>query len=169
MGRVFKYGNNIDTDVIMPGKYLVVREAVELAKYCMRGCDETFASTVKGGDVIVAGDNFGCGSSREHAPISIKASGIVCVIANSFARIFFRNAINIGLLVIECKEAVEKIKDHDQVEVDFISGVIKNISRQEVYFFSPYPKEIMRILQAGGIKELMKRNSGDRRKNEKHK
>jgi len=152
MGNVFKYGDNIDTDVIVPGKYLSLSDPSDLAKVCMEGCDAEFSKIVKKGDVIIAGQNFGCGSSREHAPISIRASGISCIIAESFARIFFRNAINIGLAVIECKEAVEEISQRDEVDVSFVDGVIKNKTSGQNYNFVPYPPAIMDIINAGGIK-----------------
>jgi len=152
MGNVFKYGDNIDTDVIVPGKYLSLSDPSDLAKVCMEGWDAEFSKIVKKGDVIIAGQNFGCGSSREHAPISIRASGISCIIAESFARIFFRNAINIGLAVIECKEAVEEISQRDEVDVSFVDGVIKNKTSGQNYNFVPYPPAIMDIINAGGIK-----------------
>jgi len=152
MGNVFKYSDNIDTDVIVPGKYLSLSDPSDLAKVCMEGCDAEFSKIVKKGDVIIAGQNFGCGSSREHAPISIRASGISCIIAESFARIFFRNAINIGLAVIECKEAVEEISQRDEVDVSFVDGVIKNKTSGQNYNFVPYPPAIMDIINAGGIK-----------------
>jgi len=152
MGNVFKYGDNIDTDVIVPGKYLSLSDPSDLAKVCMEGWDAEFSKIVKKGDVIIAGQNFGCGSSREHAPISIRASGISCIIAESFARIFFRNAINIGLAVIECKEAVEEISQGDEVDVSFVDGVIKNKTSDQNYNFVPYPPAIMDIINAGGIK-----------------
>ena len=152
MGNVFKYSDNIDTDVIVPGKYLSLSDPSDLAKVCMEGCDAEFSKIVKKGDVIIAGQNFGCGSSREHAPISIRASGISCIIAESFARIFFRNAINIGLAVIECKEAVEEISQRDEVDVSFVEGVIKNKTSGQNYNFVPYPPAIMDIINAGGIK-----------------
>ena len=125
-GRVFKYGSNVDTDVIIPARYLNVPDASELAKHCMEDIDKEFVNKVTDGDIIVADKNFGCGSSREHAPIAIKAAGVSCVIAETFARIFYRNAINIGLPIIECPEAAKGIEDGDQVEVDFDSGKIYN-------------------------------------------
>ena len=130
-GRVHKYGNNVDTDVIIPARHLNTQDHKELASHCMEDIDKDFINKVQQGDIMVAGDNFGCGSSREHAPIAIKAAGIDCVIANTFARIFYRNAINIGLPIMECPEASEKIEAGDEVEVDFDSGVIKNLTKGE--------------------------------------
>ena len=128
-GRVHKYGNNVDTDVIIPARHLNTQDHKELASHCMEDIDKEFINKVQQGDIMVAGDNFGCGSSREHAPIAIKAAGIDCVIANTFARIFYRNAINIGLPIMECPEASEKIEAGDEVEVDFDSGIIKNLTK----------------------------------------
>ena len=138
-GRVHKYGNNVDTDVIIPARHLNTQDHKELASHCMEDIDKEFVNKVKEGDIMVAGDNFGCGSSREHAPIAIKASGISCVIANTFARIFYRNAINIGLPILECAEASEKIQDGDEVSVDFNTGVITNITKNETYQALPFP------------------------------
>ena len=150
-GKVFKYGDNIDTDVIIPARYLNTTDHAELASHCMEDIDKEFIKNVEAGDVMVAGWNFGCGSSREHAPIAIKASGISCVIAKSFARIFYRNAINTGLAIIECEEAADKIENGDRVEVDFDSGTIKNLTRNEVYKTQPFPAFIQRIIDAGGL------------------
>ncbi|NLM62637.1 MAG: 3-isopropylmalate dehydratase small subunit [Clostridiales bacterium] len=150
-GKVFKYGDNIDTDVIIPARYLNTTDHAELASHCMEDIDKEFIKNVEAGDVMVAGRNFGCGSSREHAPIAIKASGISCVIAKSFARIFYRNAINTGLAIIECEEAADKIENGDRVEVDFDSGTIKNLTRNEVYKTQPFPAFIQRIIDAGGL------------------
>ena len=150
-GRVHKYGNNVDTDVIIPARHLNTQDHKELASHCMEDIDKDFVNNVKEGDIMVAGDNFGCGSSREHAPIAIKASGIDCVIANTFARIFYRNAINIGLPIMECPEASEKIQAGDEVEIDFDSGVIRNLTRNEEYKAQPFPEFIQKIIKAGGL------------------
>ena len=150
-GRVHKYGNNVDTDVIIPARHLNTQDHKELASHCMEDIDKDFVNKVKAGDIMVAGDNFGCGSSREHAPIAIKASGIDCVIANTFARIFYRNAINIGLPIMECPEASERIQAGDEVEVDFDSGIIKNLTRGEEYKAHPFPESIQKIIRAGGL------------------
>ncbi|MBE6026926.1 MAG: 3-isopropylmalate dehydratase small subunit [Clostridiales bacterium] len=150
-GRVHKYGNNVDTDVIIPARHLNTQDHKELASHCMEDIDKDFINKVQQGDIMVAGDNFGCGSSREHAPIAIKAAGIDCVIANTFARIFYRNAINIGLPIMECPEASEKIEAGDEVEVDFDSGVIKNLTKGEEYKAHPFPESIQKIIKAGGL------------------
>ncbi|MCL2699780.1 MAG: 3-isopropylmalate dehydratase small subunit, partial [Defluviitaleaceae bacterium] len=138
-GMVFKYGDNVDTDVIIPARYLNTADPKELAKHCMEDIDSAFTSTVKPGDVIVADSNFGCGSSREHAPLAIKASGVSCVIAKTFARIFYRNAINIGLPILECEEAAEKIAKGDRLEIDFATGKIANLTKSECYQAQPFP------------------------------
>lgn len=150
-GKVHKYGNNVDTDVIIPARHLNTQDHKELASHCMEDIDREFVNKVKEGDIMVAGDNFGCGSSREHAPIAIKASGISCVIANTFARIFYRNAINIGLPILECKEASEKIQDGDEVKVDFNTGVITNVTKNETYQALPFPDFIKEIMEKGGL------------------
>ncbi len=150
-GSVFKYGDNVDTDVIIPARYLNATEGAELAKHCMEDIDKEFIHKVKKGDIIVARKNFGCGSSREHAPLAIKCAGVSCVIAETFARIFYRNAINIGLPIIECKEASEKIQDGDQVEIDFDSGVITNVTRGESYQGQAFPPFMQNIITAGGL------------------
>ena len=150
-GKVHKYGNNVDTDVIIPARHLNTQDHKELASHCMEDIDKDFVNNVKQGDIMVAGDNFGCGSSREHAPIAIKAAGIDCVIANTFARIFYRNAINIGLPIMECPEASEKIEAGDEVEVDFDSGIIKNLTKGEEYKAHPFPESIQKIIKAGGL------------------
>jgi 3-isopropylmalate/(R)-2-methylmalate dehydratase small subunit len=150
-GRVHKYGNNVDTDVIIPARHLNTQDHKELASHCMEDIDKDFINKVQQGDIMVAGDNFGCGSSREHAPIAIKAAGIDCVIANTFARIFYRNAINIGLPIMECPEASEKIEAGDEVEVDFDSGIIKNLTKGEEYKAHPFPESIQKIIKAGGL------------------
>lgn len=150
-GTVHKYGNNVDTDVIIPARHLNTQDHKELASHCMEDIDKDFINKVKQGDIMVAGDNFGCGSSREHAPIAIKAAGIDCVIANTFARIFYRNAINIGLPIMECPEASEKIEAGDEVEVDFDSGIIRNLTKGEEYKAHPFPESIQKIIKAGGL------------------
>ncbi|MBP7055640.1 MAG: 3-isopropylmalate dehydratase small subunit [Candidatus Omnitrophica bacterium] len=156
-GKAYKFGNDINTDEIIPARYLNTIDKAELAKHCMEDADKDFASKVKAGDIIVAGKNFGCGSSREHAPISIKAAGVSCVIAESFARIFFRNAINIGLPIIESKEAADGIKDGDIVEVDIKAGVIKNRSTKETFKIEKYPPFMQRIVSSGGLMESLKK------------
>ena len=150
-GRVHKYGNNIDTDVIIPARYLNTSDHKELASHCMEDIDKDFTKNVKDGDIMVGGANFGCGSSREHAPIAIKKSGISCVIAKTFARIFFRNAINIGLAILECPEASEKIQSGDDVEIDFDTGVITNHTRNEKYQAEPFPDFVKEIIKADGL------------------
>jgi len=150
-GTVWKYGDNVDTDAIIPARYLNVSSTEELAKHCMEDIDSKFAAAVQPGDIIVAGDNFGCGSSREHAPLAIKGAGISCVIAKSFARIFYRNAINIGLPILECTAAVENAQKGDTLIVDPTSGTITNSRTGEIYDVKPFPPFIMRIVEAGGL------------------
>ena len=150
-GIVHKYGDNVDTDVIIPARYLNTADHKELAAHCMEDIDADFVKKVKAGDIIVGGDNFGCGSSREHAPITIKASGIDCVIARTFARIFYRNSINIGLPILECPEASEKISDGDKVSVDFDTGIITNETKGEKYQALPFPDFIKDIMAKGGL------------------
>ena len=150
-GRVFKYGDNVDTDVIIPARYLAIQDKKELASHCMEDIDKEFVGKVKAGDIMVAGANFGCGSSREHAPIVIKESGVSCVIAKTFARIFFRNAINIGLPIIECTEASEGIAPGDEVEIDFDSGKITDITTGKSYQGTPFPAFMQGIINAGGL------------------
>lgn len=150
-GTVHKYGDNVDTDVIIPARYLNTTDPKELASHCMEDIDTEFVKKVKPGDVIVAQDNFGCGSSREHAPISIKAAGIACVIANTFARIFYRNSLNIGLPILECPEAVSGISDGDQVEVDLESGKITNVTTGKSYQAKPFPPFMRELIKAGGL------------------
>ena len=150
-GFVHKYGDNVDTDVIIPARYLNIADKKELATHCMEDIDTNFVKVVKGGDVMVGGYNFGCGSSREHAPMVIKESGISCVIAKTFARIFYRNAINIGLAILECPEASEKIDSGDEVAIDFDTGVITNLTTGETYQANPFPDFIKKIIQAGGL------------------
>jgi len=150
-GKVFKYGANVDTDVIIPARYLNQSDPAVLAGHCMEDIDKTFVDRVLKGDLIVAGLNFGCGSSREHAPVAIKASGISCVIASSFARIFYRNAINIGLPIMESTEAAEGIHDGDEVEVDFNTGRIENLSTGESWQALPFPEFIKKIIEKDGL------------------
>jgi len=150
-GTIFKYGDNVDTDVIIPARYLNSSLPADLAAHCMEDIDADFAKNVKHGDIIVAERNFGCGSSREHAPIAIKASGVSCVIAESFARIFYRNSINIGLPILECAEAAKAIRAGDNVEVDFETGTINNLTNNETYQALPFPKFIREIIQTGGL------------------
>ncbi|MBO8137949.1 MAG: 3-isopropylmalate dehydratase small subunit [Desulfotomaculum sp.] len=150
-GAAWKFGSDIDTDLIIPARYLNTSDPAELAKHCMEDADPEFYSKINAGDVIVAGKNFGCGSSREHAPIAIKAAGISCVIAKSFARIFYRNAFNIGLPIFECPEAAEKIQPGDRLEIDAGSGLIKNLTRDESYRAAPVPEFMQQIIAAGGL------------------
>jgi 3-isopropylmalate dehydratase small subunit len=150
-GVAWKFGNDVDTDVIIPARYLNTSDPAELAKYCMVDGDPQFASKVSLGDVMVAGKNFGCGSSREHAPIAIKAAGVSCVIAHSFARIFYRNAFNIGLPIFECPEAAAKVQQGHQLEVDSASGVITNHTTNETYQAMPVPEFMQQIIAAGGL------------------
>lgn len=155
-GRVFKYGDNVDTDVIIPARYLNISDYKELTAHCMEDLDESFAGKVRPGDIISAGKNFGCGSSREHAPLVIKLSGISCIIAESFARIFYRNAINIGLPILECPEAARAIEDGDEVEVDFASGRITNLTRAVTYKAEAFPEFMLDIMKAGGLISYVK-------------
>ena len=150
-GIVHKYGNNVDTDVIMPARHIILTDPKDLAKHAMEDIDREFAGRVQKGDIMVAGENFGCGSSREHAPIGIKASGIACVIAKSFARIFYRNAINIGLPIVECPEAVDSIQAGDKVSVDFENGFIHNETSGARFEITPFPAFIQKIIQANGL------------------
>lgn len=150
-GKVFKYGDNVDTDVIIPARYLNSSDPAELATHCMEDIDKEFVNKVHKGDIIVAEKNFGCGSSREHAPIAIKAAGVSCVIAETFARIFYRNAINIGLPIIECKEASEGIEDGDDVEVDFDSGMIYNRTKGTEFKGQAFPEFMQKLIAAGGL------------------
>jgi 3-isopropylmalate/(R)-2-methylmalate dehydratase small subunit len=152
-GKVFKYGENVDTDAIIPARYLNLIEPADLAAHCMEDIDSGFVGRVKQGDVIVAGFNFGCGSSREHAPVAIKASGISCVIAKSFARIFFRNAINIGLPLLESEEAADSIQPGETVEVDLSEGKIVDLPSGKTFTSKPYPEFMMQIVRAGGLVE----------------
>lgn len=149
-GFTHKYADNVDTDVIIPARYLNTTDTKELASHCMEDIDKDFAHKVKTGDIMVGGFNFGCGSSREHAPIAIKASGIACIIAKSFARIFYRNAINIGLAIIESEEIASNIKDGDEVEIDFDKGEIRNLSQNLSFKTQPFPPFIQEIINANG-------------------
>ncbi len=151
MNKNWIYFDNVDTDVIIPARYLNTKDSKELAAHCMEDIDKDFSKNVKEGDLIIAGENFGCGSSREHAPLAIKASGIKAVIAKSFARIFFRNAINIGLLIIENDEIQNDINENDVVEINPDEGKILNITKNKEYRFSPYPKEIQKLIKAEGL------------------
>ena len=156
-GKVHKYGADVNTDVIIPARYLNIYDAVELAKHCMEDIDEDFLKRVEPGDIMMATTNFGCGSSREHAPMAIKAAGISCVIARSFARIFFRNSINIGLPLLECEEAVDNTEAGDILEVNLFSGEIKNITRGLTFTASPYPDFMAEIIASGGLIEYTKK------------
>lgn len=160
-GNAHKYGDNIDTDVIIPARYLNTANHKELAAHCMEDIDGEFVSKVKTGDVMVGGENFGCGSSREHAPIAIKEAGISVIIAKSFARIFYRNAINIGLAIMECEEASEKIQAGDEVSVDFDKGVILNHTRQQEYHALPFPPFIQKIISGGGLMKSISSGGGN--------
>lgn len=150
-GKVIKYADNVDTDVIIPARYLNTIDKKELASHCMEDLDATFTSRVKPGDIMVAGFNFGCGSSREHAPIAIKESGISLVIAKSFARIFYRNSINIGLPIVECEKAVDAISEGDTLSADLDNGIIKNLTTGEEYKTEPFPPFIQSIIKSGGL------------------
>ena len=156
-GFVYKYGDNVDTDVIIPARYLNTADHKELASHCMEDIDKEFVNKVNDGDIMVGGANFGCGSSREHAPIAIKNSGISCVIAKTFARIFFRNAINIGLAILECPEASERIDAGDEVEVDFDTGIITNKTKNEKYQAEPFPDFIKEIIRADGLMNSLRK------------
>ena len=156
-GRVFKYGDNVDTDVIIPARYLNSSDPAELATHCMEDIDKDFVNKVQKGDIIVANKNFGCGSSREHAPIAIKAAGVSCVIAETFARIFYRNSINIGLPILECAEASEDIDEGNEVEVDFDTGVITNKTKNKTYQAVAFPEFMQGIINAGGLVEYIKK------------
>ncbi len=156
-GKVHKYGNNVDTDVIIPARYLNTADPKELAAHCMEDIDKEFVNKVCNGDIMVADLNFGCGSSREHAPIAIKASGISCVIASTFARIFYRNSINIGLPILECDEAAKNIDADNEVEVDFDTGIITNKTKNQTYQAQPFPEFMKEIINAGGLLNSLKK------------
>ena len=155
-GHVFKYPDNVDTDVIIPARYLNTSDAKELAKHCMEDIDTEYVKQVQPGDIMVAGWNFGCGSSREHAPLVIKTCGTGCVIAKSFARIFYRNAINIGMPILECEQAAEEIQPGDEVAIDFDTGVITNITTGKTYQAEPFPEFIQNIIKKGGLLASLK-------------
>jgi 3-isopropylmalate/(R)-2-methylmalate dehydratase small subunit len=159
-GRAHRYGDNVDTDVIIPARYLNTMDVAELAGHCMEGLDPEFLQKVKRGDVIVGGENFGCGSSREQAPLAIKGAGVSCVIARSFARIFFRNSINVGLPALVCAEAVEEIEGGDELAVDLASGRIENVTRGTTYRAEPFPEFLQRIIAAGGLVGYTRRRIG---------
>ncbi|MGD9028340.1 MAG: 3-isopropylmalate dehydratase small subunit [Anaerolineae bacterium] len=150
-GRVWKYGDHVDTDAIIPARHLNVSTAEELAQHCMEDIDAEFAAAVRPGEVIVAGENFGCGSSREHAPLAIKGAGVSCVVAKSFARIFYRNAINIGLPILECPEAVEETEAGDRLTVDLRAGTITNERTGRLYLTAPFPDFVMSLIDSGGL------------------
>lgn len=150
-GKVIKYGDNVDTDVIIPARYLNTSDPGELAKHCMEDLDPTFVGRIQKGDIMVGGLNFGCGSSREHAPIAIKASGVACVVAKTFARIFYRNAINIGLPIVECPECAEEAEEGDKLGLDLEKGIIVNYNKEKTYKIEPFPEFIQQIIQAGGL------------------
>ena len=154
--KVYKYGDNVDTDVIIPARYLNAPDEKSLASPCMEDIDADFAGTVEPGDIVVAGANFGCGSSREHAPLSLKACGVKCVIAPSFARIFYRNAINIGFPILECAQAAAEIQAGDQVEVDFATGVITDGTTGKTYQAAPFPEFVSGIIESGGLLKSLK-------------
>lgn len=156
-GKVHKYGDNVDTDVIIPARYLNTSSHEELAQHCMEDIDKNFVKKVKPGDIIVANRNFGCGSSREHAPIAIQASGVSCVIASTFARIFYRNSINIGLPILECEEAAHAIENGDEVQVDFSSGLITNLTTGKKFQAEPFPPFIQNIIDKGGLLNSLKK------------
>ena len=158
--KIYKYKDNVDTDVIIPARYLNSFEAKELASHAMVDIDPTFASTVEKGDIIVAGQNFGCGSSREHAPLCLKTAGVKCVIAKSFARIFYRNSINIGFPIMECEEAADKIEKGDEVEVDFSTGVITNKTKNETYQSQPFPEFLQKMIKVDGLVNYVNSKKG---------
>ncbi len=155
-GKVIKYGNNVDTDVIIPARYLNSSDPKELAAHCMEDLDKTFPDRVQPGDIMAAGRNFGCGSSREHAPIALKASGIGCIVAETFARIFYRNAINIGLPIVECPEAARDMEDGDAVTIDVSTGIITNHTKDKIYQAPPFPAFMQEIIQADGLINYIK-------------
>jgi 3-isopropylmalate/(R)-2-methylmalate dehydratase small subunit len=160
MGTVWKYGDSVDTDVIIPARYLTSTDEAELAKHALEDLDATFASGVRPGDVVVAGANFGCGSSREHAPVALKGAGVSAVVASSFARIFFRNAINTGLPIVTCPEAVAASDAGDEVEVDVAAGLVRNMTKGQTYEAEPLPDFIMDIVRRGGLVEWVKSRVG---------
>ena len=155
-GRVFKYGDNVDTDVIIPARYLNTSDPAELAAHCMEDLDPLFAGSARNGDILVGGRNFGCGSSREHAPLAIKASGVACVVAESFARIFYRNALNIALPILECPEAARAIAAGDEVTIDFETGEIADVTTARSFVAEPFPPFMLELIAAGGLAAYMK-------------
>ncbi|MTK11075.1 MAG: 3-isopropylmalate dehydratase small subunit [Clostridiaceae bacterium] len=155
-GKVIKYGDNVDTDVIIPARYLNTSDALELASHCMEDLDKDFSAKTKCANIIIGGKNFGCGSSREHAPIAIKAAGIKCVIAETFARIFYRNAINIGLPIVECDEASKDIEERDEVNIDFKTGIITNITKNKTYKTEAFPEFMEKIIKSEGLINYIK-------------
>jgi 3-isopropylmalate/(R)-2-methylmalate dehydratase small subunit len=159
-GKAWKFGSNIDTDVIIPARYLNTTDPDELAKHCMEDIDKDFVKKIDKGDIIVADTNFGCGSSREHAPVSIKAAGISCVIAKTFARIFYRNAINTGLPIIECQEASDRIDQGDEVRVEIKAGRIENLTKKEEYTTNPFPSFMQELISAGGLMPYVAKKEG---------
>ncbi len=162
-GNVFVFGDDIDTDAIIPARYLNTTDPKELASHCMEDADTTFASKVRDGDIIVAGKNFGCGSSREHAPVAIKAAGVPCVVAGSFARIFYRNSFNTGLILVECPEALKGFSDGDKVEIDLEKGLVRNLTKESEYSFPPVPEFMLELVSDGGlIPHLMKKRAKSR-------
>jgi len=156
-GRAVMFGDNVNTDVILPGEYLTLTDPVELAKHVMEGLDPTFSGRVESGVIIVAGRNFGCGSSREHAPLALKHAGVRCILADSFARIFYRNAINIGLPVFECRGILGEVEEGDELDVDLETGSVKNLSKNSVFHAFRLPKFILEILSDGGLIEHLRR------------
>ncbi len=156
-GKVIKFGDNIDTDVIIPARYLNTSDPSELAKHCMEDIDKKFVKNVKRGDILVAGRNFGCGSSREHAPIAIKECGVACIIAKSFARIFFRNSINIGLAILECEPAADAIENGDTVDIDFDTGIITDMSNGKTFKAQPFPEFMQNIIKSDGLVNYTKK------------
>jgi len=158
-GTAHKFGDNVDTDAIIPARYLNTTDPTELARHCMEDADPTFATNARPGDFIIAGHNFGCGSSREHAPIAIKASGITAVIAKSFARIFYRNAINTGLTIIESPDAPDHIQDGHRIRIDLTNGIIQNLTTNESYKALPFPPEMQKIVNAGGLMEYISKKA----------
>ncbi len=157
IGKVWRYGDNVDTDAIIPARYLNMSSPEELAAHCMEDIDATFARGVKPGDIIVAGKNFGCGSSREHAPVAIKGCGVSCVVAETFARIFFRNALNIGLPILECPEAAQATEAGQHLEIDLAGGTIRNLDTGRLYQATPYPPFMLELIAAGGLVEYTRR------------
>src|SRR3989339_1271746 len=156
-GKAWKFNDNVDTDLIIPARYLNTSDPAELAKHCMEDADPNWVNKMQKGDFIVAGENFGCGSSREHAPIAIKAAGVSAVIAKSFARIFYRNAINIGLPILECPEAADEIKEGDEIEVNLAKGEIKNLTSKMIYHAQPFPEFMQKLIKAGGLISYIKK------------